>query len=83
MYHFTPPTEEFKVGTHPLWGRLKHTRGLAVVRYADGTIKTVSLAPAIEDDVVACWSSGRRYEIDSDTATLLTDAGYGANVEGP
>lgn len=82
MYYFTPPTEQYRVGTDSLWGRVKNDRGRAVVVYDDGRIVTVQMAPSHTDDgVVSVWPGGRTYEITDEFAAQLIDAGYSQNVE--
>ena len=82
MYVFTPPTELYRVGTHPLWGRINHRRGLAIVVYASGAVQSLYAAPSIDGTTVtAVYSGGRRHEITDAEATVLDDAGYGAYLE--
>jgi hypothetical protein len=80
---FTPPSYDYRVGDHPLWRRVLHQRGNAVVVYGSGAIVTSTVAPSIDGtDVVRVYSGGRQYVISSDEATALTDAGYGEYIEG-
>ena len=82
MYRFTPPTVNYRRGTDPLWGRISHAVGQAVVIYTDGRIVTTSSAPsATDDDVDRVWPGGRTYEITDAEAELLIAAGYSSNLE--
>lgn len=82
MYHFTPPTTTYKVGNHPLFRRMSNVRGMAVVEYADGSIREESSAPSIDGTtVVNAWPGGRRFLVTDAQAATLTTAGYGAYLE--
>ena len=79
MYHFTPPTSNFRAGPRwdTLFGRVLNKRGQAVVLYSNGTIKTVDV---IDPDaaMTTYFRGGCTHLIDDATAATLTAAGYGA-----
>lgn len=82
MYLLTPPTETYRLGSDTLWGRITHTRGLALVVYTDGRVSTERSAPsATDEDVETVWPGGRVYEITDEQAALLTEAGYSSHLE--
>ena len=82
MYHFTPPTTSYRVGSHPLFRRINHQRGQAVTVYASGAVVASETAPSIDGtDVTRVYSGGRRYLVTDAEAATLTTAGYGAYLE--
>jgi hypothetical protein len=82
VYRLTPPTESYKTGSDSLWGRIAHTRGLALVVYTDGRVVTTASCPSTsEEGVDKVWPGGRVFEISDADAATLTAAGYSSCLE--
>lgn len=83
MPTLTPPTEEQALETHhPLFGRYRLSRGLSLL--ISGTTVYLSQYPNHQDIIDGLYDyvylGGYTYDISSDVATILTDAGYGAYI---
>jgi hypothetical protein len=80
-YKFRPPSVEGeRDNTHPLWRRLRHPVGLAVLKIG-GLYKQV--ANPGSDDIAAAtevYLGGHVHTVDLATKNALTAAGYGAYV---
>lgn len=81
MVYLTPPGRvEHRGGNHPLFGRLKLTRGVSLLK-EDGVYRQVQYPTAEEIDAAeAAYLGGHVYEVPIDEVIALDGAGYGDYV---
>lgn len=81
MATFTPPGRVEHRGNHPLFGRLRFTQGVSLLK--EGGIYRQVEIPTYEELVAAdvTYVGGHTYEIGPDEAAALIAAGYGDYID--